>query len=77
MNQRHKLERATGTKYTDDNISEEMKTLNTRFAVAHSVSSIINLAAVGAILAHAIHLGHKLNLIEVSPSLQTALASKH
>lgn len=57
MNERHKLERSTGTKYTDAEISDEMKTLNTRFAIAHSVSSIINLAAVGALVAHAIHLG--------------------
>lgn len=61
MNQRHKLERATGTKYTDANISEEMQTLNTQFAIAHSVSSIINLAAVAAIIAHAIHLGARLD----------------
>lgn len=62
MNQRHKLERATGTKYTDAEISDEMRTLNTRFAIAHSVSSVINLAAVGALIAHAVHLGVSIHL---------------
>lgn len=57
MNERHKLERATNTKYTDANVSDDMKNLNLRFSIAHSVSSLINLAAVGAILAHAVHLG--------------------
>lgn len=69
MNTRHKLERATNTKYTDEDIGDDMRTLNRRFAVAHSVSSLLNLAAVGAILAQAVHLGHKLDLIEVGDYL--------
>lgn len=64
MNERHKLERLTNTKYTDATISDEMRALNTRFGIAHGVSSVINLVCLGAILAHAVHLGHKLNLIE-------------
>lgn len=57
MNQRHKLERSTNTKYTDSNISAEMRQLNTRFGIAHGVSSLINLAAVGGIVLHAMALG--------------------
>lgn len=65
MNARHRLERATNTKYTDAVVSDEMRSLTTRFNIAHSVSSIVNLAAVGAVVAHAIHLGvsHFLRLV--------------
>lgn len=57
MNERHKLERATNTKYTDPEISDDMRRINTRFGIAHSVSSIINLAVVGGIIMHAMTLG--------------------
>lgn len=66
MDKRHKLERSTNTKYTDpqETLSPEMKELNTTFAIAHGLSSLVNMAAVGALLLHAVHLGHKLDLIE-------------
>jgi hypothetical protein len=35
MNTRHKLEKSSGTKYSDDNVSSEMKSLNKQFGIAH------------------------------------------
>ena len=35
MNVRHRLEKTSGTKYSDDNISPEMKSLNKKFGIAH------------------------------------------
>jgi hypothetical protein len=35
MNIRHRLEKSSGTKYFDENISPEMKALNTKFGIAH------------------------------------------
>jgi hypothetical protein len=60
MDKRHKLERSTNTKYTDAEISPEMRALNSSFAFAHSVSSILNLIGVGGILAQAVHIGARL-----------------
>src|SRR5271170_5610933 len=39
MNVRHRLEKSSGTKYSDDNISPEMKSLNTKFGIAHGNST--------------------------------------
>ncbi|ORY86986.1 hypothetical protein BCR37DRAFT_385427 [Protomyces lactucae-debilis] len=61
MDERHKLERSTNTKYTDTDISPDMSRLNLRFGIAHSVSSIVNLAALGGILAQTVHLGARLH----------------
>ena len=66
MDTRHRLERATGTKYTDpqETLSGEMRDLNRKFAVVHGLSSIVDMAAVVALLLHTVQLGHKLDLIE-------------
>jgi hypothetical protein len=42
MNIRHRLEKSSGTKYTDNNISPEMKALNKKFGIAHGTLFIIN-----------------------------------
>lgn len=42
MNVRHRLEKSSGTKYTDDNITPEMKALNTKFGIAHGISAPLN-----------------------------------
>jgi hypothetical protein len=39
MNVRHRLEKSSGTKYSDDNISPEMKSLNKKFGIAHGYFS--------------------------------------
>ena len=41
MNVRHRLEKSSGTKYTDDNITPEMKALNTKFAIAHGMLALV------------------------------------
>ena len=41
MNVRHRLEKSSGTKHSDDNISPEMKSLNTKFGIAHGTSHSI------------------------------------
>jgi len=43
MNTRHKLEKSSGTKYSDDNVTSEMKSLNKQFGIAHGISSLMNL----------------------------------
>ncbi|GAA97413.1 uncharacterized protein L969DRAFT_94467 [Mixia osmundae IAM 14324] len=52
MFERHRLEKREGKAYTDPEPSEEMKTLNSRFITAHSVSSIVNLVVVIALAWH-------------------------
>lgn len=64
MQRRHKMERLTNTKYDDVEVSDEMRKVNRQFNVMHSVGATINVVSVVALLAHGIHLGHKLNLIE-------------
>lgn len=41
MKIRHKLERESGTKYSDPNPSAEMKALNKQFGMLHGISSLI------------------------------------
>jgi len=41
MNVRHRLEKSSGTKYTDDNITPEMKALNTKFGIAHGMLPLV------------------------------------
>lgn len=40
MNVRHRLEKSSGTKYSDANISPEMKSLNKKFGIAHGMNPI-------------------------------------
>lgn len=40
MNVRHRLEKSSGTKYSDDNVSPEMKSLNKKFGIAHGKSTL-------------------------------------
>lgn len=68
MNDRHRLEKSSGTKYTDDKISPEMKSLNTKFGIAHGqspynqnahvagISSLLNLGYLIAALAQIIYI---------------------
>jgi hypothetical protein len=65
MNVRHRLEKSSGTKYTDDNISLEMKSLNTKFhgqspynqnAYVPGISSLLNLGYLIAALAQIIYI---------------------
>ena len=37
MNARHRLEKSSGMKYSDDNVSPEMKSLNKKFGIAHGI----------------------------------------
>ncbi|KAM0792892.1 hypothetical protein ACM66B_002654 [Microbotryomycetes sp. NB124-2] len=57
MHKRHKLERREGKSYTDKPASEEMSALNTKFGIAHSVSSLANLGFTFAIIGHALSVG--------------------
>jgi len=46
MKIRHKLERDEGKKYTDTDISDDMKALNKRFGMLHGISSLVNIVFV-------------------------------
>lgn len=69
MNVRHRLEKSSGTKYSDENISPEMKSLNTKFGIAHGkspynqmliyvpgISSLLNLGYLIAALVQIIYI---------------------
>jgi len=68
MNIRHRLEKSSATKYSDDNASPEMKSLNTKFGIAHGkslqfqciyvpgISSLFNLGYFIAALAQIIYI---------------------
>lgn len=64
MMERHKLERSSGQKYTDPEVSPEMAKITRDFNIMHSISASINLLGLLGLLAHAVHLGHKLDLLE-------------
>ena len=57
MFQRHKLEKTEGKAYSDEGVSQEMKTLNRRFAQAHGWSSMFNLDSVIALIFHGLWIG--------------------
>ncbi|KAL8278060.1 hypothetical protein RQP46_009520 [Phenoliferia psychrophenolica] len=52
MMQRHRLEKTEGKKYTDADVSPAMKELSSKFAVAHSVSALLNLGVLLAAVTH-------------------------
>ena len=52
MNERHKVEREEGKSYNEPDISDQLKTLNKRFGIAHGCSSLINMAVVLSLLAY-------------------------
>ena len=68
MNIRHRLEKSSGTKYSDDNVSSQMKSLNTKFGIVHGkslqaqctyvpgISSLLNLGYFIAALAQIIYI---------------------
>ncbi|KDE05860.1 hypothetical protein MVLG_03803 [Microbotryum lychnidis-dioicae p1A1 Lamole] len=53
MFRRHRVERLENTTYSAPDPSSKMKSLNRRFAIAHSVSSLLNLGFVFAVVGHA------------------------
>ncbi|SCV72749.1 BQ2448_4286 [Microbotryum intermedium] len=53
MFRRHRVERLEGTTYSAPDPSPKMKSLNKRFAIAHSISSLLNLGFVFAVVGHA------------------------
>ncbi|KIJ68634.1 hypothetical protein HYDPIDRAFT_173309 [Hydnomerulius pinastri MD-312] len=57
MFDRHKLEKAEGKEYNNSEVSDEMKTLNSRFGKLHGISSLANLGAVIALVFHGLWLG--------------------
>ncbi|ORY90766.1 hypothetical protein BCR35DRAFT_261287, partial [Leucosporidium creatinivorum] len=59
MKRRHRLERLEGTTYDapDAPPSSQMAALNKRFAIAHSVSSLLNLGFLGASVSLALLVG--------------------
>ncbi|GAA5907352.1 hypothetical protein JCM8208_007161 [Rhodotorula glutinis] len=56
MKVRHRRERIEDKEYNDPKASPEMRTLNRRFAVLHSVASLLNLAFISAAATHAAYL---------------------
>ncbi|GAA5853447.1 hypothetical protein JCM3766R1_000769 [Sporobolomyces carnicolor] len=50
MRRRHRRERIEGKDYNAENVSSEMKALNTKFGALHSVSSVLNLGFLGAVV---------------------------
>ncbi|TNY20069.1 hypothetical protein DMC30DRAFT_352929, partial [Rhodotorula diobovata] len=56
MKRRHRRERLEDKEYNDENVSPEMKQLTRRFAVLHSVASLLNLAFISAAATHAAYL---------------------
>jgi hypothetical protein len=52
MIERHKVEREEGKSYNEAGISDRLKALNKRFAIAHGCSSLINMAVILSLLAY-------------------------
>ncbi|GAA5908863.1 Tmh18p [Sporobolomyces salmoneus] len=50
MKKRHRRERIEGKDYNSSDVSTEMKALNSKFGVLHSVSSVLNLGFLGAVI---------------------------
>ncbi|GAA5961609.1 hypothetical protein JCM3765_002647 [Sporobolomyces pararoseus] len=50
MKKRHRRERIEGKDYSAADVSSEMKALNSKFGALHSVSSILNLGFLGAVV---------------------------
>jgi hypothetical protein len=61
MNVRHRLEKSSGTKYSDDNISPEMKSLNKKFGIAHGYFLIYSQLIVG--ISSLLNLGYLISAI--------------
>lgn len=57
MFQRHKLEKKEGKDHHDVTVSDQMKSLNRRFAILHGFSSLGNLFAIIALLVHGLYIG--------------------
>lgn len=57
MQDRHRLQKLEGTTYDAEIKSPRMESLNKRFAVAHSVSSLLNVSYFGAAVIHTAWLG--------------------
>ncbi|GAA5870808.1 hypothetical protein JCM16303_001591 [Sporobolomyces ruberrimus] len=50
MKKRHRRERIEGKDYNAADVSPEMKSLNSKFGVLHSISSLLNLGFLGAVI---------------------------